>query len=342
MGQVRHASATTAFRLGTARRRSHASLARPSRGTSRTTGAAGRRRATAEDLKAALGTPRSAGPTESEATTVAFGRDALRPLEGGLCALQPSIPHLTRSAPHRHDLLRLSDAKDDTPNRQRLKHSPIGIVHIDIAGVQTAPGKPCLLGRTAGFAVARRLKTAGRRRARRVLRHRREAVPCRVHAIPTAPPARRHPSQPDGGGLSFAAPPWNRTTACPRPVRPDMICKASGIGHRLTRPDHPQSAQDRTAVQRTGVLTDGQVERMSCAIKDAAVRRVRCDSRGPLCTCIMGVPAACTVARRLRRLGGPRPCDGIRAIRTSEPGRLVLDPMHRIPRLNTVHASGAG
>ena len=38
---------------------------------------------------------------EQEAIVVAFRRDTLLPLDDCLCALQPTIPHLTRSALHR-------------------------------------------------------------------------------------------------------------------------------------------------------------------------------------------------------------------------------------------------
>jgi len=61
-----------------------------------------RKRATLEDLKTGPKEPRSTVSTEAgEAVVVAFRRHALLPLDDCLCALQPSIPHLTRSARHR-------------------------------------------------------------------------------------------------------------------------------------------------------------------------------------------------------------------------------------------------
>jgi hypothetical protein len=61
-----------------------------------------RKRATVEDLKTGPKEPRSTVLTEAEeAMIVAFRRHTLLPLDDCLYALQPSIPHLTRSALHR-------------------------------------------------------------------------------------------------------------------------------------------------------------------------------------------------------------------------------------------------
>ena len=53
---------------------------------------------------------------------VAFRRHTLLPLDDCLCAPQPSIPHLTRSALHRclqrHGISRLPDVQSDKPKRQ--------------------------------------------------------------------------------------------------------------------------------------------------------------------------------------------------------------------------------
>ena len=88
---------------------------------------------------------------------VAFRRHTLLPLDDCLYALQPSIPHLTRSALHRclqrHGISRLPDVEGDKPKRQKFKRYPFGprrrfsnrwrttgSIHIDIAEVQTAEG----------------------------------------------------------------------------------------------------------------------------------------------------------------------------------------------------------
>ncbi len=66
---------------------------------------------------------------EEEAAVVAFRRHTLLPLDDCLYALQPSIPHLTRSALHRclqrHGISRLPDVEGDKPKRQKFKSYPI-------------------------------------------------------------------------------------------------------------------------------------------------------------------------------------------------------------------------
>ena len=243
-------------------------------------------------------------------------------------ALQPSIPHLTRSALHRclqrHGISRLPDGEGDKPKRQKFKRYPIGFFHIDIAEVQTAEGKLYLfvgIDRTAKFAVAQLVGTADRRTAWEFLQHMLEAVPSQVHTILTEPPAWRHRSEPDGGGIQFAEQPRNRNTIYSRPMRFDMICEANGIEHRLTKPNHP--------------WTNGQVERMNRTIKDATVKRFHYDSHDQLRTHLADFLAAYNFARRLKTLGGLTPYEYICKIWTSEPDRFILNPIHQMPGLNS-------
>jgi len=105
-----------------------------------------RRRATVEDLKTGPKAPRFTTLTEAEeAAVVEFRRHTLLPLDDCLYALQPSIPHLTRSALHRclqrHGISCLTDIEGDKPKRQRFKSYPIGFFHMDITEAQTAEGK---------------------------------------------------------------------------------------------------------------------------------------------------------------------------------------------------------
>jgi len=81
---------------------------------------------------------RSTGSSpEEEAIVVAFRRHTLLPLDDCLSALQPTLPHLTRSSPHRclqrHGISRLPEIDVDKPKRSRFKAYPIGYFHIDIA-----------------------------------------------------------------------------------------------------------------------------------------------------------------------------------------------------------------
>ena len=112
--------------------RSQASLAQLSRGLgiNPKTVAKWRKRATVEDMKTGPSEPRSTVLTKAEeAMVVAFRRHTLLPLDDCLYALQPPIPHLTRSALHRclqrHGISRLPDVEGEKPKRQKLKRYPI-------------------------------------------------------------------------------------------------------------------------------------------------------------------------------------------------------------------------
>ncbi len=94
---------------------------------------------------------------EEEAAVIAFRKHTLLPLDDCLYALQPSIPHLTRSSLHRcfqrHDISRLPDVEGDKP-KKKFKQYPIGYFHIDIAEVRTKEGKLYLfvaIDRTSKF-----------------------------------------------------------------------------------------------------------------------------------------------------------------------------------------------
>jgi hypothetical protein len=62
---------------------------------------------------------------------VAFWRRKLLPLDDCLYALQPSIPHLTRSSLHRclqrHGISRLPDIEGDKPKQQKLSATLLGL-----------------------------------------------------------------------------------------------------------------------------------------------------------------------------------------------------------------------
>lgn len=103
-GQVRHGCATTTHAIRAAIQRSQASNAELSRelGINPKTVAKWRKRQTVEDRKTGPKEPRSTVLSEDdEAVVVAFRRHTLLPLDDCLYALQPTIPHLTRSSLHR-------------------------------------------------------------------------------------------------------------------------------------------------------------------------------------------------------------------------------------------------
>ena len=152
-----------------------------------------RKRATVEDMRTGPSEPRSTVLTEAEeAMVVAFRRHTLLPLDDCLHALQPSIPHLTRSALHRclqrHGISRLPDVEGDKPKRQRFRRYPIGYFHVDIAEVQTAEGKLYLfvaIDRTSKFAFVHLVQKAGKMAAAQFLRDLIAAVPYRIQTVLT-------------------------------------------------------------------------------------------------------------------------------------------------------------
>lgn len=98
--QIRHGSASTTHAIRTHIQRSQASIAELSRelGINPKTVAKWRKCKTVEDQKTGPKEPRSTVLNQDEEEmVVAFRRHTLLPLDECLYALQPSIPHLTRS-----------------------------------------------------------------------------------------------------------------------------------------------------------------------------------------------------------------------------------------------------
>src|ERR687897_1278247 len=139
MGQILHGSARTTEAIRRAIQHSQASLRALARryGVNPKTIAKWRARASVADQRTGPKDPRSTVLSpEDEAIIVAFRRHTLLPLDDCLYALQPTIPHLTRSSLHRclqrHGIARLPDTDGDKPKRSRFKAYPIGFVHSDI------------------------------------------------------------------------------------------------------------------------------------------------------------------------------------------------------------------
>ncbi|BDA83646.1 hypothetical protein Sa4125_11880 [Aureimonas sp. SA4125] len=192
---------------------------------------------------------------DEEAVIVAFRRHTLLPLDDCLYALQPTIPHLTRSSLQRclqrHEISRLPEVDGDKPIKNKFKSYPIGYFHIDIAEVQTVEGKLCLfvaIDRTSKFAFVELHPKATKMVAAQFLRDLIAAMPYAIHTVLT------------DNGIQFT----NR--ACDRYAFHhifDRVCDENGIEHRLTKVKHP--------------WTNGQVERMNRTIKDATVKRFHYD-----------------------------------------------------------------
>ena len=127
MGQVLHGSATTTTAVRRAIQVSEESVRALARryGVSPTTVQKWRKRQTVTDERMGPKQPRSTVLSiEEEAVIVAFRRHTLLPLDDCLYALQPTIPHLTRSSLHRclqrHGIARLPDTDGDKPKRSRF------------------------------------------------------------------------------------------------------------------------------------------------------------------------------------------------------------------------------
>jgi transposase InsO family protein len=235
-------------------------------------------------------------------------------LDDCLYGLQPTIPHLTRSALHRclqrHGISRLPEIEGDKPRKKRFAAYPIGYFHLDIAEVRTAEGKLHLfvaVDRTSKLAFAKLEEKANTDTASDFLRALIEAVPYRVHTVLT------------DNGVQFCDTPNNRSgpTATWRVHRFDRVCREHGIEHRLTKPNHP--------------WTNGQVERMNRTLKDATVKRYHYESRDQLRAHLRLFVDAYNHARRLKTLRGLTPYEFIHQAWTKEPERFRLNPSHHIP-----------
>ena len=150
-------------------------------------------RTSVSDLPTGPKAPRSTVlSVEEEAVVVAFRRHTLLPLDDCLYALQPTIPHLTRSSLHRclqrHGISRLPEVEGEASAKQKFKAYPIGYFHIDIAEVRTAQGKLYLLvaiDRTSKFAFVELHEKVARKTAGDFLRRLIDAVPYKVHTVLT-------------------------------------------------------------------------------------------------------------------------------------------------------------
>ena len=176
---------------------------------------------------------------------VAFRQYTLLPLDDCLYALQPTIPHLTRSSLHRclqrHGISRLPETDGDKPARGKFSRYPIGYFHIDIAEVRTAEGKLHLfvaIDRTSKFAFVELHERATPRVAANFLTALIAAVPYRIHTVLT------------DNGIQFTTPGNTNSAAADiklaiergelfRAHAFEYTCARADIDHRLTKPKHP-------------------------------------------------------------------------------------------------------
>ena len=316
MGQVLHGCATTTEAVRRAIQNSEESLRALSAryGINQKTVAKWRKRTSVVDVPTG---PKDAKSTvlsvEDEAIIVAFRKHTLLPLDDCLYALQPTVPHLTRSSLHRclqrHDISRLPDIDGNKPVKKKFKVYPIGYFHVDIAEVQTAEGKLYLfvaIDRTSKFVYVELHVKAGKMVAAAFLNNLIAAVPYAIHIVLT------------DNGIQFTN--QERHIFASEHIF-DRVCGTHEIEHRLTKIKHP--------------WTNGQVERMNRTIKDATVKRFHYDDHDQLRNHLANFISAYNFGRRLKTLKGMTPYEFICKQWTIEPHRFKLNPIHQMPGLNT-------
>jgi transposase InsO family protein len=321
MGQVLHGSATTTEAIRRAIQNSQESLRALAKryGINQKTVIKWKGRTSVADLPTGPKDPKSTVLSiEEEAIIVAFRKHTLLPLDDCLYALQPTIPHLSRSSLHRclqrHGIGRLPDVEGDKSAKKKFKSYPIGYFHIDIAEVQTAEGKLYLyvaIDRTSKFAFVQVARKTGRTSASAFLVALIAAVPYKIHTVLTD----------NGIQFTFSQRYADGPTARYVTHMFDMRCQENGIEHRLTKVKHP--------------WTNGQVERMNRTIKEATVKRYHYDSHQQFEAHLTDFVSAYNFGRRLKTLKGLTPYEYICKIWTSEPDRFTHNPIQQTPGLNS-------
>jgi transposase len=131
MGQVLHGSAPTTAAVRRAIQLSQESLRALAKryGVKPKTIAKWKARTSVSDLPTGPKEPRSTVlSVEEEAVVVAFRKHTLSPLDDCLYALQPTVPHLTRSSLHRclkrHGISRLPQVEGDASPKRKFKAYP--------------------------------------------------------------------------------------------------------------------------------------------------------------------------------------------------------------------------
>jgi transposase InsO family protein len=101
----------------------------------------------------------------------------------------------------------------------------------------------------------------------------------------------------------------------------DRVCHEYGIGHRLTKTNHP--------------WTNGQVERMNRTLKEATIKKYYYQTHQYLKEHLQAFLMADNFAKRLKTLRGLTPYEYICQCWHKEPERLSSNPYHHTLGLNT-------
>src|SRR4028119_1792379 len=365
MGQVLHGSATTTEAVRRAIQNSQASLRALAQrhGINPKTVAKWKKRDTTADRPTGPRAPHSTvlSVTE-EAIVVAFRQHTLLPLDDCLYALQPTIPHLTRSSLHRcfqrHGISRLPDTDGEKPQRaqvkryptgffslrlpsprpgpprlpdtdgekpqrSKFKRYPIGFFHVDIAEVRTEEGKLYLL-----VAIDRTSKFAVAELHEKATRR---VAGNFLRALAAVVPYKIHTVLTDNG-THFTEPSGNAWT--PTEIKVMRAEKVFFRCHSFEAGCADLDIEHRLTKPRHP-WTKGQVERMNRTIKDATVKRFHYGSHDQLRQHLADFVAAYNFARRLKTLRGLTPYEAICKAWTEEPFRFIQNPHHQIPGPNS-------
>ena len=229
-------------------------------------------------------------------------------LDDCLYALQPTIPHLTRSSLYqclkRHGIGRLPDVEGDRPPKKKFKTYPIGYFHIDIAEVCTDQGKLYMfvaIDRTSKFAFIELHEKATTAVSGGFLRNLLKAAPYKVHTVLT------------DNGIQFTTP-GAGGSAIP------LIREAMAAGEILRAHAFEYACAKADIEHRT--------------IKDGTIKRFYYESRDQLRQHLADFVSAYNFSRRLKTLKGLTPYEFICKCWTKEPDRFTIDPTHQFPGLN--------
>lgn len=128
MGQVLHGCATTTEAVRRAIQNSQESLRALAKryGVNQKTVAKWKKRGSVADRPTGPKEPKSTSLSlEDEAIVVAFRKHTLLPLDGCLCALQATIPHLTRSAASKGSMSTVCTFQSTPPRGGRLRQDRV-------------------------------------------------------------------------------------------------------------------------------------------------------------------------------------------------------------------------
>lgn len=244
-----------------------------------------------------------------EAMCVGFRKHAHLPLDDCLYALQPRIPHLTRSSLHRlyrrHGISRLPATAARTHSGEHPNTGRIGGFYIDTSPVRTGDGRHHIFiafDRVSRFAFAELHDGPTRGTAAKFLANLIAAVPYRVHSVLTSDVAEFADAQARDRAHPFA-----------------VACRANGIAHDLIPSGDPWTIGRPAANMPTPPRR--RPERSYYA------------DRAHLREHFFAFFDTYNFTRRLKTLSGRTPYEFICDIWEREPGRFRVCPVDRLPRL---------